>query len=570
MNALTSGNRAQRLRLVSGLVLFTFAAAHFSNHALGIWSVEAMETAQQWRTAVTRSLPGFLILTSALVLHIALGLYKLVGRESWRMPLWEAAQIGLGLAIPFFLLPHIVFTGVAHNLFGFDDRYFNSLNNIWPGVAWQQSALLLLVWTHGCVGLHFWLRLSPTYRLIAPVLLVVAVLVPTLGLAGFIVAARDVEAAVAANPAAGAFMAREDLLVLFNLSNLLKTGTVAVWIILLAVLLFRLVRRYYASGKISIAYAAGPAVRTMPGPTLLEISRLSGVPHAAVCGGRARCSTCRVNIEMGEDGLPLAGPAEAATLKRIGAEAGVRLACQIRPVGNMRVTRMVKPTVTRGEPRRIAADPETAGVERTMAVLFFDIRNFTTFSDERLPYDTVFLLNRLFAEVGEAIQQSGGWIDKYLGDGLMAIFGRNETAEQSCRQALQAAKRIDAALERVNAELLQEIGTPLRIGVGLHAGPLVLGHIGHEASAALTVIGRTVNVASRLEGLTKEHGVQLVISLDLLETAGVDVSGFTTETVTVRGSSAPIRIALVDKGADLPDTATAPSNPPVASQHAAQ
>ena len=115
------------------------------------------------------------------------------------------------------------------------------------------------------------------------------------------------------------------------------------------------------------------------------------------------------------------------------------------------------------------------------------------------PYDTVFLLNRLFAEIGEAIQLSGGWIDKYLGDGLMAIFGRNETPEISSRQALEAARRIDAALARVNAELKKEIGKkPLRIGIGLHVGPLVLGRIGHQASAALTVIGQTVNVANHL------------------------------------------------------------------------
>ncbi len=553
MNALTSGNVRQRLRLASGLVLFVFAATHFSNHALGIWSVEAMEMAQQWRTAITRSVPGIAILSAALIVHIALGLFKLVKRESWRMPLWEAAQVGLGLAIPFLLLPHIVFTGVAHNLYGHEDRYFNTLNNIWPAVAWQQSALLLLVWVHGCVGLHFWLRLSPTYRRIAPYLMAVAVIVPTLGLAGFVVAARDVEAIIATNPGAvGAVMEKQKLQLLFSLSNHLKNGTVAVWLVLLGVLGFRMFRRYYASGKIAVSYTAGPAVRTMPGPTLLEISRLNAVPHASVCGGRARCSTCRVSIAAGESDLPPASPAEAATLKRIGAPAGVRLACQIRPLGNMRVTRMVKPNVTR-EPRRVSADPETAGIERTMTVLFFDIRNFTTFSDQRLPYDTVFLLNRLFAEVGEAIQQSGGWIDKYLGDGLMAIFGRNETPEQSCRQGLEAARRIDAALGRVNAELLQEIGKPLRIGIGLHVGPLVLGHIGHQASAALTVIGRTVNVASRLEGLTKEHGVQIVVSLDLLEMADVDASALTSETVTVRGSSEPIRIALIDKGADLPE-----------------
>ncbi len=574
MTALTAGNFRQRARLASGLVLFVFAATHFSNHALGIWSLETMEAAQAWRTAITRSVPGTAILISALIVHIALGLYKLVRRESWRMPLWEAAQIGLGLAIPFLLLPHIVFTGLAHNLYGYDDRYFNSLNTIWPAVAWQQSALLLLVWVHGCIGLHFWLRLSETYRRIAPYLMVAAVLVPALGLAGFVVAARDVKAVVAQNPAEareplfdmtgpfGAFMDRRNRRFLSNLSNRAETGAILVWLGLAGVFGFRLVRRHYAGGKIAVAYAAGPTVRTMPGLTLLEISRIHAVPHASVCGGRARCSTCRVKIEAGGKDLPPPGEAEAATLKRIGAEAWVRLACQFRPQANMRVTRLVKPGAARS--RRASVDPETQGIERTMTVLFLDIRNFTALSEKRLPYDTVFLLNRLFAEVGEAIQESGGWIDKYLGDGLMAIFGRNETPEQSCRQALAAAQRIDAALARVNADLKAEIGKPLRIGMGLHVGPLVLGRIGHQSSAALTVIGQTVNVASRLEDLTKEHGVQIVTSLAVLEAAGVDAVPFAIETVTVRGSTEPIRVALIGKGADLPEISNSGAEPPSA------
>jgi adenylate cyclase len=534
-----------------------------------------MEAAQAWRTVITRSLPGTFILFSALAVHIVLGLFKLVRRESWRMPFWEAAQIGLGLAIPFLLLPHIVFTRLAHNLYGYEDRYFNSLNTIWPAVAWQQSALLLLVWLHGCIGMHFWLRLSPAYRAIAPYLMVAAVLVPALGLTGFTVAARDVKAVVAEDPDAarqplfemagplGEFMNPENRQFLSSLSNQAKNGTLFVWLGLAGVFGFRMFRRHYAGGKITIAYAAGRAVRTMPGPTLLEISRMHGVPHASVCGGRARCSTCRVHIEAGEKNLPPPGEAEAATLGRIGAEAGVRLACQVRPQANMRVTRQVKPDARRGS-RHTAADPETQGIERTMAVLFLDIRNFTAFSEKRLPYDTVFLLNQLFAEVGEAIQQSGGWIDKYLGDGLMAIFGRNETPEVSSRQLLEAARRIDAALARFNAELKNAIGKPLRIGMGLHVGPLVLGRIGHLASAALTVIGQTVNVASRLEGLTKEHGVQIVTSLDVLAAADVDASAFAIETVTVRGSSEPIRVALIGSGADLPEEFGGRTEPPSA------
>jgi adenylate cyclase len=186
------------------------------------------------------------------------------------------------------------------------------------------------------------------------------------------------------------------------------------------------------------------------------------------------------------------------------------------------VTRLVKPPDERRP--AFAAASESAGVERTLAVLFLDIRGFTTLSEARLPYDTVFLLNRFFGEVGGALTASGGWIDKYLGDGLMALFGLNQSTEDACRAALDAATRIDAVLDRLNRELGDEIASPLRIGIGLHVGPLVLGRIGHSSSAATTVIGPVVNVASRLEALTKEHGVQIIASASLAKRAGGSTS----------------------------------------------
>jgi adenylate cyclase len=112
------GNHLQRLRLASGLFLFAFAAAHFLNHALGLIGFETMHQVQLWRIAVTRSWPGTIILIAALVVHITLALYKLARRKTWRMPRWEAVQIGLGVAIPFLPFPHIVNTRIAHVFFG--------------------------------------------------------------------------------------------------------------------------------------------------------------------------------------------------------------------------------------------------------------------------------------------------------------------------------------------------------------------------------------------------------------------------------------------------------------------
>jgi len=193
----------------------------------------------------------------------------------------------------------------------------------------------------------------------------------------------------------------------------------------LIVPLIRTVRR--ATGaKVEITYRGGPVVRVPAGPTLLEISRMNDVPHTSVCGGRARCSTCRVGVESGlADLMPPTG-AEAKTLASIMAPPHVRLACQIRPREPITVTRLVTPPSSTGSRGQVGGHPQ--GIERELAVLFLDTRGFTSISETRLPYDVVFILNRLFAEVGDAIERNGGAIDKYLGDGLLALFGARDSA----------------------------------------------------------------------------------------------------------------------------------------------
>lgn len=140
MNVLWRGDILQKLRLVSGLILFAFAATHFLNHALGLASVELMQSVQQWRWTVTRSWPGTIILLAALITHVGLALYKLGGRKNLRLPRWEFIQVVLGLTIPFFLFPHIINTRIAHVFFGVNDIYVYELAKLWPASAITQAS----------------------------------------------------------------------------------------------------------------------------------------------------------------------------------------------------------------------------------------------------------------------------------------------------------------------------------------------------------------------------------------------------------------------------------------------
>jgi adenylate cyclase len=343
------GDDLQKLRLLSGVVLLAFAGTHFLNHALGLIGLEVMHKAQVWRTAVTRSVPGSLVLLIALLTHMGLGLYKTAMRNTWRMPPWEFAQIASGLLIPFLLLPHIVNTRMAHTVFGVEDIYLYELKRLWPLSAWQQSALLLLVWAHGCIGLHHWLRLDEGYRRLRPLLGAVAIAVPLLALAGFVVAGRTTADIMSDAESMAVLKARS------HWPNEATDAALAQWRTLarlafasaaVAVLLtpfWRSRRDRRASGAVRITYSGGPTVTIARGRTLLEASRAAGVRHASVCGGRARCSTCRVRIKQGRESLPPPEGAEAVTLQAIGAPEDVRLACQLRPTSDLTVALVSAP-----------------------------------------------------------------------------------------------------------------------------------------------------------------------------------------------------------------------------------
>jgi adenylate cyclase len=308
---------------------------------------------------------------------------------------------------------------------------------------------------------------------------------------------------------------------------------------------------------VTVNYVAGPVVRGMRGATLLEISRSFGVPHVSVCGGRGRCSTCRVRVIAHSAPLPTPNAAEARTLHAVGAAADVRLACQWRPSGEVQVLRLVKPIESGGV--AFAPAREAEGVDAEAAILFVDIRGFTALSEKKLAYDVVHILNRFFEAANTAVREVGGRIDKFIGDGLMALFDDPRGVAFSSKAAVTAAGAIDAALATVNRELAAELSEPLRLAMGLHAGRLVIGRIGAGKAAEMTVIGAVVNVASRLESLAKTQDAQLALSRITADWAGLDIVSLQVEEVEVRGVDRPIAVVLVKRLVDLAGPPTSAS-----------
>lgn len=183
---------------------------------------------------------------------------------------------------------------------------------------------------------------------------------------------------------------------------------------------------------------------------------------------------------------------------------------------------------------------ELGGESLTVTILFTDIRGFTTISESMSAHELVRLLNEYFTEMVTIVMEEGGVVDKYIGDAIMAVFGAPVPSPDDAQRAVRAAVRMRAALRKLNERLAREGKTPLQTGIGLHTGEVVAGNIGSEARMEYTVIGDAVNLASRLEGATKEMGVHILISEDTKALLDDTFETRALSSIKVKGRNAPV------------------------------
>ena len=345
-----AGTLVRSVRLVTGLVLMAFVASHLCNLILGVHSLAAMEAARPYLMGPWRSAPGIALLAGAALIHIALGAYAIAARRSLAMSRTDVIQLILGLATPPLLLNHAVVMHMAGEVSpGFDATFGQMLAVYWsfsPHYAFQQVCVVMVVWMHAAVGLYSWLVLKPLWRRIGGLVLPVLFAIPILALLGFAEAGKEVLAKLAGDPAWRAYIVE-------NLNKVVKVtrqldamqayillGYAAVMLAAFGIFAWRVLRDRLA--RVALSYDDGLRAQGRAGLSVLEFSRLNGVPHAHVCSGRGRCGTCRVRVESGAERLSPVSEAERITLERIGAGAGERLACQARVLGaGVEVTRLL-------------------------------------------------------------------------------------------------------------------------------------------------------------------------------------------------------------------------------------
>jgi adenylate cyclase len=560
------------LRLGAGLILLSYVITHFGNHALGLISLQAMETVRPLVMGFWRSPIPTVALYGALAVHGVLALWLLYQRQSLRMPLWEFWQYAFGLALPPLLAGHALGFRLGWWFNGTEGSYARTLLSYVvtaPERGVTQSILLTLAWMHGCIGLHYWLRFRPWYPPARTWLLILALLLPVLSIGGIVAGGRELTvqartpgwlesqrrgANAAVDPEGAPRTQRQS-----------RSGKIVSLVIdgylfaLAGVFAARGIRSLWQRRRaVRITYPEGRTVTAPVGSSILDASRQEGLPHASVCGGRGRCSTCRVLVINGFASLPPASAAEKQVLASVRAAPDVRLACQTRPVADVSVIPLLPASVSADEAFGVDS---RQGHEQRVAVLFADLRGFTRMAERKLPYDTVYILNRYFEAVGKAITSAGGTTNQFTGDGVMALFGIKDGPEVGCRQALAAVGLIVQEMARLSSDLAHDLPEPLRVGIGIHVGPAVIGRMGWKETSYLTAVGDTVHVAARLEQATKDYGAELIVSEDVAVCAGADLSAFASHPLSVRNRAASVTIRVIPLIASLSAGAATAATP---------
>ncbi len=532
-----------RLRLWAAIIIGFNQLMVMTYYSLGLVSGDAMEA---FRNALGPYWQWGPLFAAALLVHMSLGLWKLYRRNTLKMPFWEAAQIVLGLLLPFLLVPNNLAAVVVELVFQITPNYVDTLLMSFPDMAWRYIAMTVIIGAHAQIGIHAVLRLRPWYPRVRWIIVAAATLLPLAAALGYWNGGLTLYHAytsgtLAANDAPHALTAAQKLLLSqLNLWDYAFFATL--YVLLFAGRGLRLALES-KNKTVRIEYPAAH-VMVLPSTTVLEASRIGGIPHASICGGRGRCTTCRVRVEAGMENLSAVGDREYKALQRIGAGADIRLACQAEGrTGTIRVTPLLPPNTVSGQARRETKDSVGRDVE--LAVMFADLRGFTALSEQKFPYDVVYILNSYFQAMGQVIEHNGGHVDKFLGDGILAYFGLDGDPRDACLSAIRAARQMARNLASVSAELASVLPQGLNLGIGLHFGDVVLGEVGFRDRRQVTIIGDTVNTASRLEALNKRTNTQMVLSSGVVARAGLDLTHLPMAKVALRGKTDELRVFLV-------------------------
>ena len=534
---------ATKLKLWTGMFLMFYCVTHHMNHSLGIFGLTVVDYAREyfllfWRNPV---ISFFLLFT--LVIHIIFSLLRVIKMASFKgFQSHEWFQLITGILTVPLLAIHITTTGIAHRFYGVEDTY-----TFWtsPGLDYFEifffNFIMLFIWLHGYIGIKFWMKVNSNYQKYLRQADIFFLIIPLLSIVGQISIFRE-------SDLKGIFDTeyKEKILKYSNPENIdlnvLLENTIIYFVLpyLLSIMVLFGYRFYYfkikrRNNSIKVSYPDGGVSNIFPGMNILDASLEAGIPHAHVCGGRGRCSTCRIRIDQDLTQLEPPRQNERRILRSIGAPENIRLACQAYPKIDLNVSPLLSADANFQE--SYFEQKYTYGSDREICILFADLRAFTKMSEKKLPFDIVFILNQYFKLMGQIIENNGGYLDKFIGDGTMALFGIEEGPKEGSRNAINAATKMNDELKKLNESLINDLPFPLKMGIGIHTGNVIIGKMGYKHAKNLTAVGDAVNTASRLESLTKELKSQIIISKYTFELSEHQIKDLEEDTVNIVGKN---------------------------------
>ena len=506
------------LRLASGLLLFGYIALHLLNHAFGLVSLAFAERALALAASFWHSGVGSVLLYGAFSVHLALAFDAIYARRTLRMAPADLVRVFLGLGIPTLLIGHAVGTRLAWQIYGESTAYSRVIGSLLAADGQgRQLALLVPGWLHGCIGVHYALVRRPLYRRLQPPLFALALLLPVLSALGFLAMAREMQTRAVLHALSTLSSARVDQAALSDVRQAVLAVYAAACALVFLSRSGRSWRERRAGSTVRIRYP-DRVVAVPRGWTVLEASRSHHLPHVAVCGGRARCSTCRVSIVAGAASCPPPSDMETATLQRIHAAADIRLACQLRPTGDVTLIPLLAPTSPARHP--VVA---VQGVEKELAIVCIDWRKFQVLSQSMLAQDEVFLSTRFRRAVHAVARRRMALACNATSDSVMLAFGISGTLAHACRDALLAAWSVEQGLDALADLCARQFGARPEFGIGVHVGSAALSdpEDGGEAHP-LIAAGPAVREMQQLRRVGAEQAAHVVLSAALLHHAGVD------------------------------------------------
>ena len=256
-----------------------------------------------------------------------------------------------------------------------------------------------------------------------------------------------------------------------------------------------------------------------PDSTILDATLKAKINHIHVCGGNARCSTCRIYVVDGLSNCLPRNEKERQLSNQLGFPKNIRLACQTKIRGNITIRRLVVDDLDKEIILKQLGDGSGTklGQEKDLAILFTDIENYTKFAEAFPAYDVVHVLNRYYQTMNKIIVQHKGIISDVAGDGILALFGVIKDNKNPVLDAVNAIQGMNTALIQFNEYLNQMYNRSFRIRAGIHFGKVVVGHFDTGMMSKISAIGDAVNMASRIETANKNFGTQLLISQSAFE-----------------------------------------------------